>query len=317
VVALVEGSVAGQGRIEWGGSAAAVRSTGTFSTAGMDLAAPFGPIEDLTTTIRFTDLLGLTSAPGQVAEIGLVRAGIDVYDGRLVYQLRPNYHVAIESGRWPYAGGELLLQPTTLDFSQPSTKYLTFRVVGLDAARFVTLMEFGNISATGTFDGIIPMQFDQRGGRIVGGRLTAREGGGTLSYIGELTGRDLGIYGIMAFDALKELRYDRFDMTLDGALDGEFVTVIDLDGVARNPTTPIAASGGGISSIIAGRALSELSRIPFEFNIRIQGPFRALIATARSFDDPTLLIQPVLPRILRDLPTTVTDVQDEESENQR
>ncbi len=315
VVALVNGTVTGQGRIAWG--VAGTRSTGTFSTADMDMAFPFGPVEGLSTTIEFTDLLGLTSAPGQVARMDLVRAGIDVYDGTLVYQLQPNSHVAVESGRWPYAGGELILQPTVLDFSQPSTKYLTFRVVGLDAARFVQLMEFSNIAATGTFDGIIPMQFDQRGGRIVGGRLAAREPGGTLSYIGELTDRDLGIYGKMAFDALKALSYDRFDMTLDGALDGEFVTNIDLDGIARNPPTPIQAPGGGIGGLIAGRALNQLARIPFEFNIRIQGPFRALLATARSFEDPTLLIQPVLPRLLRDLPTTVTDVQDEESENQR
>jgi hypothetical protein len=314
VVALVQGNVTGQGRIAW--DARGSRSTGTFSTAGMNFAAPFGPVEGLTTTIEFTDLLGLTSAPGQVAEIDLVRAGIDVYDGRLVYQLQPNYHVAVESGRWPYAGGELLLQPTVLDFSQPSTKHLTFRVVGLDAARFVQLMEFSNISATGTFDGIIPMQFDQSGGRVVGGRLTARRPGGTLSYIGELTDRDLGIYGKMAFDALKELRYDRFDMTLDGDLAGEFVTNIDLDGIARNPSTPIQVPGGAIGRMIAARALSQLAAIPFEFNIRIRGPFRALIATARSFEDPSLLIQPALPRLLRDLPTTVRDVQDEESENQ-
>lgn len=315
VVALVNGTVTGQGRIEW--DARGTRSTGTFSTADMDLAAPFGPVEGLRTRIEFTDLLGLVSAPGQVAEMDLVRTGIDVYDGRLVYQLQRNFHVGIEAGRWPYAGGELLLQPTTLDFSQPSTKFLTFQVVGIDAARFVQQMEFSNISATGTFDGLIPMQFDQRGGRVVGGRLAARPEGGTLSYIGELSDRDLGVYGKMAFDALKELRYDKFDMALDGDLAGEFVTLIDLDGVARNPTTPIEAPGGAIGQAILRRALSQLAQIPFEFNIRIQGPFRALLATARSFDDPSLLIQPVLPRIFRSLPTTVTDVQDEESENQQ
>ena len=65
VVALVDGTVTGQGRIEW--DARGSRSTGTFSTADMNLAAPFGPVEGLTTTIHFTDLLGLTSAPGQVA----------------------------------------------------------------------------------------------------------------------------------------------------------------------------------------------------------------------------------------------------------
>lgn len=312
VVALVEGTLAGQGRIEW--DSQGVRSSGTFSTADMDLAAPFGPVEGLTTTVHFTDLLGLTSAPGQEAQIDLIRAGIDVYDGTVRYQLQPNYHVAVESGRWPFAGGELLLQPTILDFSRESTKYLTFRVVGLDAARFIQQMEFSNIAATGTFDGIIPMQFDQSGGRIVDGRLNARPEGGTLSYVGELSDQDLGPYGILAFNALKSLRYSRFDLSLNGALAGEFITVIDLDGIARDPALTALPSGGGITEMIARRVFRQIAAIPFEFNIRIQGQFRTLIATARSFSDPTPLIESVLPQLMRDSSTTVTDVQDEESE---
>ncbi len=312
VVALVDGSLSGEGRVEW--DMEGTRSSGTFATEGMNLAAPFGPVEGLTTRIEFTDLLGLTSAPGQVAQVDLVRAGIDVYDGTVRYQLQPNYHVAVESGRWPYAGGELFLQPTVLDFSQETTKYLTFRVAGLDAARFIQQMEFSNIAATGTFDGIIPMQFDRSGGRIVGGRLEARPEGGTLSYVGELTDRDLGPYGILAFNALKSLSYDRFDLTLDGALAGEFITTIDLDGIARDPSLTTLPSGSGITEMIARRAFRQIAAIPFEFNIRIQGQFRSLIATARSFSDPTNLIQSVLPGALRDRETPFSDVQDEESE---
>ena len=315
VVALVSGSISGQGRIEWDG--AGTRSSGSFGTDDMDLAAPFGPVEGLATRIEFTDLLGLTSAPGQVARMALVRAGIDVRDGELRYQLLPDYHIAVESGRWPFAGGELMLQPTLLDFSQPSTKYLAFRVVGMDAARFIQQMEFSNVAATGTFDGLIPMEFNQSGGRIVGGRLVARAPGGTLSYVGELSDRDLGAYGILAFNALKSLRYSKFDVTLDGALDGEFITTIDLDGIARDPALTTVPGGSGIPGLVAGRVFRQLARIPFEFNIRIQGQFRALIATARSFSDPTPLIQAVLPELLRDRPTTATtaeDVQDEESE---
>ncbi|HET9427183.1 MAG TPA: YdbH domain-containing protein [Allosphingosinicella sp.] len=312
VVALVDGTVSGQGRIAWDDRG--TRSTGTFSTSGMNFAAPFGPVEGLTTTIEFTDLLGLASAPAQVARIDLVRAGIDVRDGIVRYQLRPDANVAVESGRWPFAGGELVLQPTLLDFSRETTKYLTFQVIGLDAARFIQQMEFANIAATGTFDGIIPMQFDQSGGRIVGGRLSARPEGGTLSYVGELSDRDLGPYGILAFNALKSLRYSKFDLTLDGALAGEFVTVIDLDGIARDPAGTTLPSGGGITTMIASRVFRQVAAIPFEFNIRIQGQFRSLIATARSFSDPTDLIQSVLPEMLRDRSTPSTDVQDEESE---
>jgi translocation and assembly module TamB len=311
VVALVDGAVSGQGRIEW--DARGTSSSGAFTTADMALAAPFGPVEGLATRIDFTDLLGLVSAPGQEARVRLIRTGIDVYDGIVRYQLRPDYHVAVESARWPLAGGTLTLRPTMLDFSRESTKYLTFEVDGLDAARFIQLMEFSNIAATGTYDGIVPMQFTNRGGRIVAGRLVARQPGGTLSYVGELSDRDLGPYGVLAFDALKSLRYSRLEISLDGALDGEFLTRIDMDGLARNPGGARRPSGG-VSGMIVGRVLGQLARIPFHFNIRISGPFRALVATARSFEDPSELIRASLPQLLERENAAPPTVQPEESE---
>ena len=311
VVALVNGILKGNGEIAWGPGG--TRSSGTFSTQGTNLAASFGPVEGLTTAVYFTDLLGLVSAPGQVAEVGLLRTGIDVFDGRIRYQLLPNLHVRVEGGRWPFAGGELLLEETILDFSKPSPKQLTFRVIGLDMARFVQQMEFANITATGTFDGVIPMVFDERGGRIVGGRLVARPEGGTLSYIGELTDKQLGLYGKLAFDALKSLRYSKLEIALDGSLEGEFVAGIELDGVARDPLLTTPPRLGGVKGLIAGRALGQLARIPFEFNITVRGPFRALIATTRSLSDPSILIQTTLPELLRAAPAEAP-VQPKESE---
>jgi hypothetical protein len=311
VVALVDGILKGRGEISWDGSGS--RSSGTFSTDDMDFAAAFGPVEGLSTSLHFTDLLGLVSAPGQEARIGLVRAGIDVLDGRLRYQLLPGLQVRVESGRWPFAGGELILEETILDFSKPSAKRLTFRVEGLDAALFIQKMEFANITATGTFDGSIPMVFDERGGRIVGGRLVARPEGGTLSYIGELTDKQLGVYGKLAFDALKSMRYSKLTIDLDGALEGEFVAGIELDGVARDPVLT-SAPAGGIRGMVAGRALGQLAKIPFEFNIKVRGPFRALIGTMRSLHDPTLLIQSTLPDLIRGKPEEPPPVQPQESE---
>ena len=90
---------------------------------------------------------------------------------------------------------------------------------------------------------------------------------------------------------------------------------IELDGVARDPSLTTVA-GGGISGMVARRALGQLAKIPFEFNINVRGPFRALIATTRSFEDPSLLIQSVLPEELRKKPVT-TNVQPDESEKVR
>ncbi len=280
VIALIVGSIQGSGEIEW--DPQGTRSTGTFSTADMDLAAPFGPVSGIKGTIRFSDLLGLTTEPGQTAEVEEVLAGITVYNGKVRYQLLPDLRIRVESAVWPYAGGELALEETILDFSKPTEKRLTFRVTGMDAALFVQQMEFSNIAATGTFDGVIPMIFDERGGRIAAGHLEARPPGGDVSYVGELTDKELGAYGKLAFDALKSLRYSKLSIRLDGSLEGEFIAGVELDGIARNAPGP-----GGI----AGAALAQLAKIPFEFNITARGPFRALIGTMRSLEDPTLLIQ--------------------------
>ena len=304
VVALVNGVLRGRGNIAWSREGGTT-STGTFSTEDMNLAASFGPVTGLSTTIEFSDLLRLQTAPGQIAEVDRIQAGIDVFDGRIRYQLLPDLRVRVESGRWPFAGGELFLEETILDFSQPSRKLLTFRVVGMDAAALIEQLQFTKIAATGIFDGTLPMIFEQSGGRIVGGRLVARPGGGTLSYIGEVGEEQLGTYGKLAFDALKSLRYSRFEIDLNGSLEGEFLAGIQLDGLARTGPGP-----GGI----IGSVLKEVSKIPLEFNIEIRGPFRALIATSRSFEDPSLLIQPVLPEELQNFPTTVTTIESKESE---
>lgn len=302
VIALVDGTLTGEGEIRW--SRVGTTSTGTFSTAEMDLAAPFGPVEGLTTTINFTDLLALESAPGQVATTDLIRAGIDVRDGTIRYQTLRGSRIQVESGLWPFAGGKLQLEPTLLDFSQPSNKKLTFRVIGLNGATFVEQMKFGAIEVTGIFDGVLPMEFDQSGGRIVAGRLEARPPGGTIAYTGEVSDAAFGTFGKAAFDALKALRYDKFIINLDGSLEGEFLAGIELDGIARN-----AASPGGI----AGYVLGQLSKLRFEFNIALRGPFRALIATARSFNDPSIIIQDVLPVELQGLPVEVIEQQKTDS----
>ncbi|HEX7875453.1 MAG TPA: exoprotein, partial [Sphingobium sp.] len=111
VVANVTATVSGEGHIRWNGST--VTSDGLFRTDNANLAAAFGPVEGLSGQIRFTDLIGLVTAPGQEARIGMVNPGIEVRDGVVRYQLEPGQKVHIEGGGWPFSGGRLVLLPTT------------------------------------------------------------------------------------------------------------------------------------------------------------------------------------------------------------
>ena len=302
VVALVNGSIYGQGRIAWNGDGG-VTSTGEFSTDNLDLAAAFGPVTGIKGTIRFSDLLGLTTEPGQTLQVASINPGILVENGVITYQLLPDQLVRIQGGRWPFMGGWLILEETVLNLGRPSAKRLTFRVVGLDARQFVQSFGFNDIQATGVFDGVLPMIFDESGGRIVGGRLESRPPGGMLSYTGAVNRANLGFFAEFAFDALRDLRYRSMIIRLDGDLAGEFATRLTIDGVALGETG-------------SARFLRSVTRkLPLKFNVTIRGPFRALIATAKGFRDPTDLISQAIDVPLRDIPGLVTETRriDEDS----
>ncbi len=307
VVANVQGSVVGDGRIEW--TADGVTSRGTFATADTSLAAAFGPVTGLTTTISFDDLIGLKTAPGQIARVKEINPGIPVLDGEIEYRLLGDNRVRVEGGSWPFGGGKLLLHPTTLDFSAENTRRLSFDIVGVDAAVFLQSFGFDNINATGVFDGTLPVEFDGLGGRIVNGRIDSRGGGGTLAYVGELSNRNLGTIANFAFGALRSLKYDDLTIILNGDLDGEMVTDIRFGGVGQGE--------GATRNFLT----NQVARLPLIFNVKITAPFRQLLTSAKGFYDPSLLIEQNLPALMRAQEEAekakITPVQPPESEPMR
>jgi len=304
VIALVDGTIRGRGRIDWAGTR--VTSTGEFSTGATNLAAAFGPVTGLAGTIHFTDLLSFETAPGETVRLGTVNTGILVENGVLRYQLLPGQLVRIERGEWPFMGGRLVLRETILNLGKPTPKRLTFEVVGLDAKQLVDSFGFKEIAATGVFDGVLPMIFDEDGGRIVGGRLDSRDPGGALAWQGVMNKANLGLFGSLAFDALRDLRFNNMIVRLDGDLAGEFASRLTIDRVALGNTS-------------TQRFLKSVNKIPFKFNVSIKGPFRALIGVAKSFNDPRPTIRDALPEPIANLPddaVIITKIDDTQQQTQ-
>ncbi|GGD95761.1 hypothetical protein GCM10011515_14570 [Tsuneonella deserti] len=279
VVANVSGTVRGTGRIAW--NASGVKSTGSFSSDALDFAASFGPVRGASGTVEFTDLLGLTTAPGQRIRVGSVNPGIEVTDGEFAFSLRDGQILGVEGARWPFMGGTLTLRSTTLNLGVSEERRYIFEIEGLQAGQFVEQMDLSNINATGTFDGTLPIVFDSSGnGRIEGGLLIARSPGGNISYLGELTRRDLGTMANFAFEALRSLDYQQMSVGMDGSLTGEIVTKVRFDGVKQGARAK--------RNFITRR----FENLPLRFNINIRAPFYQLITSIKAMYDPASVRDP-------------------------
>ena len=194
--------------------------------------------------------------------------------------MQPGHVLAVNGATWPFLGGGLELLPTRMTIGSAEDYRYTLKIDGLDAAKLIERIEMGNISANGTFDGVLPLVFDKDGGRIVGGLLQSRPPGGNLSYVGKLTYEDLSAMANFAFDALKSLDYSQMKIEMDGSLEGEIVTRVSFDGIrqgekaARNFLT------------------RQVAKLPIRFNVNLRAPFFQLVTSLQSMYDPAFVRDP-------------------------
>lgn len=278
IIANAEGTVHGSGRIGWNEDA--VTSSGSFTTDSLDFAAAFGPVQGVSGTVVFTDLLGMVTAPDQSLRIAAINPGIEVNDGVLVFDMRPGNLLSVKGASWPFLDGRLQLLPVDMKLGVAETRRYTLVIDGLNAARFLERVELANISATGVFDGTMPLVFDENGGRIEGGMLASRPPGGNVSYVGALSYKDLSTMANYAFDTLKSLNYREMTIGMDGALDGEIVTRVRFTGVGQ---------GQGAKRNFLTK---QVARLPIQFHVNLRAPFFQLVSSFKSLYDPSFVRDP-------------------------
>eukprot|EP01037_Dinobryon_pediforme_P007818 gene7818-7884_t len=280
--ALANGTIVGKARFDWNANAAdgGLSGSGRFSSDDFDFAGDYGPVEGLSGTIEFTDLIHLVTAPHQRLKIASINPGIEVDNGVIDLDVHENEVVRLNRAEWPFEGGTLNLEPTELHFDVVEPRKFTLIVNGLAAGRFLQHINMSNLSATGTFDGRLPLVFDANGGRITGGRLVSRAPGGNVSYVGALSYRDLTPMANFAFKMLRSVDFRAMTIGLEGDLGGEVVTSVSFGGISQ---------GKGAERNLVTR---QLSRLPIRFDINVRSQFRHLMGTLSSLYDPSLVPDP-------------------------
>lgn len=258
-------------------------ASGQVGVENLSLASATLPIiENVTGTIVFDDLLLFKTPPHQRFRIGTLNPGIAVTDGVIDFQLLGENRIAIESARWPFAGGALAVDPTTLTIGAEETR-LTLTLAEVDVASLLTQLQAPDLVATGTVGGRFPLVLTPQAARIENGTL-ATTGGGTIAYNGAAGDETTGSARI-AFDALRAFNYDALSLELNGDLGGELITSINFSG--RNSSGVDLASGtqSPIPISVAG--------VPFQFTVTVTAPFRQLSDMASGVFDPGRALEQV------------------------
>jgi translocation and assembly module TamB len=251
---------------------------------GVSLASATIPlIQDVRGEILFDDLFALTTPPGQEVRVGALNPGVAVENGRVRFQLLADGAITIEAAEFEFASGVLSMRPETFTLGEDEQEVLlTLRDV--DASALIATLNIPDLEATGRIEGSFPLRLTRRSAIVTDGVLRAAPGGGRIAYTGQAGEQTTGVTRV-AFDALRDFRYEVLSLTLNGDLNDEIVSDIEFTG--ENVGEPIDLSP--VASL-PGIGRVTMVGVPFRFNVKVTAPFRRLADTAATIIDPASLL---------------------------
>ena len=253
-----EGTVALDGRIEWGDDQVTPDLVLTLDNFAFSTAA--SRFSAVTGEVVLDGLSPPTTPTGQRLTGVVAAAGLKPTPMELVFQLRPDGRLAIESAQAEFAGGRLQTKDAVFDPAGRRGE-LVLEVASVDLAELMALIDLEGLSSTGRLSGAIPLTI--AGGQLAirGGTLTA-DGPGVIRYVGSQVREALGqrddTVALMT-RALEDFRYEQLSLKIDKAYEGEGVIVIHIRGA--NP------------AVLDGH--------PFVFNINLSSDFNRLAGLLR------------------------------------
>lgn len=210
--------------------------TGNVSFDGLSFDTfRLGAIRGVSGSVDFEDVFALTTLPDQIVSVEMIDSGVPLRSGRIAFQLLEGRVLELQGARWPFAGGELFVEPTRWQLGG-DTELVTINAEKIELAQLVQALALEKeFRAEGTVSGSFPLEIIGPNAFIRGAVLKADEKGGKLAYVGNsldaLTGRnDVTDYAV---EALQDFRFKVFEVGANGNVSGDIDVSIGLEG--QNP----------------------------------------------------------------------------------
>ncbi|MEO0849855.1 MAG: YdbH domain-containing protein [Pseudomonadota bacterium] len=236
----------------------------TFTGPGRAITATGG----VTGSARFVDLLPARSDGVQTIKIGLIDLdAIRLEDGVAEIEFPGDDTVRVIKGEFPWFGGTLGAYDTVAALTG-ETVTTALRAEAIDLGAFLTFLDIPGLSGEGTVDGSLPIIVEDGRIRVEDAVLRAATPG-VIRFDSQVTNEiaKASDETRLAFDILRELTFDTFEATINGALDGQLRVALVFEGT---------------NAIIINK---ERVPAPVIYRITLEGPLPGLISQRLQFSN--------------------------------
>jgi len=232
-IEAASGGVEARGTIAWGGDGG-IRGGLDLAMRDLSVSSEEGSFERLNAAIHVTGPWPPSTPPGQLVSMARVDFGLELTNGLIAFQLRPDGILDLASAEWSFAGGKIRTRGAT-DLTA-ETQALTLKLDGVDLSQLLDLVDLKGLSGSGQLEGKIPIVRRDGTLEIRNGRLSGGKEGGWIRYhptagIAGLAGGQADLE--VALAALENFHYDELVATVDGDTSGPVDVSIRL--VGKNP----------------------------------------------------------------------------------
>lgn len=231
---IVDAAAGGvDGSIQFAWSPEGITSGASFDFQDISFG---GPTKAVTRTSGFNGELKLASL-FPVKTSGLQTVTVDLVDldalqlreGEIAFEFPGDNTIRLSRGEFPWFGGSLGVYEATASLSGEAV--IPMKAVNVELKQVFDYVDIDGLSGEGVLSGELPLMFEGGKARIVKGLLRS-EGPGAVRYRGAAAqqaaaaGEDAQI----AFDILRNLRYNALEVRVNGALDGRLEFQMEFEG---------------------------------------------------------------------------------------
>lgn len=279
IIGVTIGEASGSADFSW--SQQGVASAADIAFKNLTFEGPTRVVSKtvgLNGNIQFANLWPVaTGGPQTITVSGVDLDALQLSDGEVVFDMPGDQTLIVERAVFPWFGGELGVYDATASMAGGGA-VAPLRVKNVDLAQVFDYIDIQGLSGEGVVSGVLPLTVEAGKAAIENG-LMQSDGPGAIRYTGRTAEKaaQAGQQAQIAFDILRDLRYNTLAVTVNGPLDGRLEFQLDFEGT------------GDVS------VRNARGRVPVLYRITLDAALLELLNQANLMRDVQLQIQRAFP----------------------